>query len=469
MPGSVRIGRSACRAKTSSRYATAISEYNRRPVFPSPFSSTFCEGFAVQLESASVAQLREWEASLAKDYQAFQAAGLNLDLTRGKPSADQLTLSNALDGILAGDFKDVDGTDVRNYGGLDGIVSAKALFAPVMGVGTDEIIVGGSSSLTLMYQAVQFAFDHGVAGSDAWKKSGPVKFLAPVPGYDRHFTVCEHFGIELIPVPMNDAGPDMDRVEALVAADPQIKGIWCVPRFSNPSGIVYGDETVERCARLGKIAGPGFRVFWDNAYAVHTLGDDAPQLANIYEAAKRAGTEDSVYIFGSTSKITFAGDGVSFMAASPANLKVFKHNLGFGQIGPDKVNQLRHVKFIKDTANLADLMRKHAALLKPRFDAVLTRLAKLKELGQWTEPKGGYFISFDTRPGLAKAVVKLAAEAGVKLTPAGATFPYGKDPEDRNIRLAPSFPKVEEIAKATDVFVTCVQLASVRQELARRG
>jgi aspartate/methionine/tyrosine aminotransferase len=423
----------------------------------------------VQLESASAAQLREWEATLAKEYEAFKAAGLNLDLTRGKPSADQLNLSNALDGILAGNYKDEDGTDVRNYGGLDGIASAKTLFAPVLGVGIDEIIIGGSSSLTLMYQAVQFAFEHGVAGSDAWRKSGTVKFLAPVPGYDRHFTVCEHFGIELIPVGMNDDGPDMDQVEALVAADPQIKGMWCVPRFSNPSGIVYSAATVERCAKLGKIAGPGFRVFWDNAYAVHTLHDGAPELANILEAAKRHGSEDSIYIFGSTSKITFAGDGVSFMAASPANLKVYKHNLGFGQIGPDKVNQLRHVKFIKNTANLTALMQQHAALLKPRFDAVLTRLQALRELGEWTEPQGGYFISFDTRPGLAKTVVKLAADAGVKLTPAGATFPYGKDPQDRNIRLAPSFPKVDEIAKATDVFVTCVKLASVQQELAKRG
>jgi aspartate/methionine/tyrosine aminotransferase len=423
----------------------------------------------VQLESASAAQLREWEATLAKEYEAFKAAGLNLDLTRGKPSADQLSLSNALDGILAGDFKDEDGTDVRNYGGLDGIASAKALFAPVLGVGTDEIIIGGSSSLTLMYQAVQFAHEHGVAGSDAWHKSGKVKFLAPVPGYDRHFTVCEHFGIELIPVGMDNDGPDMDQVEALVAADPQIKGIWCVPRFSNPSGIVYSAATVERCAKLGKIAGPGFRVFWDNAYAVHTLHDAAPALANILEAAKRHGCEDSIYIFGSTSKITFAGDGVSFMAASPANLKVFKHHLGFGQIGPDKVNQLRHVKFIKDIANLSALMQQHAALLKPRFDAVLQRLQALQGLGEWTEPQGGYFVSFDTRPGLAKIVVQLAAAAGVKLTPAGATFPYGKDPEDRNIRLAPSFPKVAEIAQATDVFVNCVKLASVRQELARRG
>lgn len=422
----------------------------------------------MDLERASLPQLREWETALTQDYAAFKAAGLNLDLTRGKPSADQLSLSNALDGILAGSFKDEDGTDVRNYGGLDGIASAKALFAPVLGVGSDEIIVGGSSSLTLMYQAVQFAHYHGVAGSDAWSKSGAVKFLAPVPGYDRHFTVCEHFGIELIPVAMDEHGPDMDQVEALVAADANIKGIWCVPRFSNPSGIVYSDAVVERIAKLGKIAGAGFRVFWDNAYAVHTLGGDAPALANIFELAKRHGCADSIYIFGSTSKITFAGDGVSFMAATPENLKVFKHNLGFGQIGPDKVNQLRHVKFIKSVDNLHALMGKHAELLQPRFAAVLTRLQALRGLGEWTEPQGGYFIAFDTRPGLAKTVVKLAAEAGVKLTPAGATFPYGKDPQDRNIRLAPSFPKVEEIAKATDVFVVCVKLASVQQEIARR-
>ena len=423
----------------------------------------------MDLQRASIDQLRAWETELAQQYAAFKAAGLNLDLTRGKPSADQLNLSNAIDGILGGNFKDEDGTDVRNYGGLDGIASARALFAPVLGVSADEIIIGGSSSLTMMYQAVQFAHDHGVAGSDAWRKSGAVKFLAPVPGYDRHFTVCEHFGIELIPVPMDDNGPDMDRVEALVTADPQIKGIWCVPRFSNPSGIVYSNAVVERMAQLGKIASAGFRIFWDNAYAVHTLNDGAPALANIFELAKKYGTADSVYMFGSTSKITFAGAGVAFMAATTANLNAFKKHLGFSQIGPDKVNQLRHVKFIKSMDNLHALMQKHADLLKPRFDAVLTRLQTLQGLGDWTVPQGGYFVSFDTLPGLAKTVVKLAAEAGVKLTPAGATYPYGKDPHDCNIRLAPSFPKVEEIAKATDVFVTCVKLASVRQAIAQHS
>lgn len=442
---------------------------------PDTIHPTPSEDFAVQLDqaalsSASTAQLREWEAALEQEYAAIEAAGLNLDLTRGKPSADQLSLSDAMDGILAGNYRDADGTDVRNYGGLDGIKSAKALFAQMMEVGSDEILIGGNSSLTLMYQAQEFAMLHGVAGSEAWsKQSGKVKFLAPVPGYDRHFGVSTHLGIELIPVAMNDKGPDMDQVEALVKADPMIKGIWCVPRFSNPSGIVYSDAVVERFAKLGKMAGPGFRIFWDNAYAVHTLNDGAPQLANLMSLCKQHGTEDSVYIFGSTSKITFAGAGVSFMAASPANLQVFQKHLGQSQIGPDKVNQLRHVKFLKDVAGIHTLMQKHAELLKPRFDAVLSRLEALKGIGEWTVPQGGYFISFDTLPGLAKSVVKLAGEAGVKFTPAGATFPHGNDPEDRNIRFAPSFPTVAEIEKGTDVFVTCVKLASVRQALSKRG
>ncbi len=426
------------------------------------------------LTNANVAQLREWEAALTKEYDAIKAAGLTLDLTRGKPSADQLALSDAMDGILAGNFKDEDGTDTRNYGGLDGLKSAKTLFAQMMEVGTDEIMIAGNSSLTLMYQAQAFAMYWGLHGSEPWHKEasetgGEVKFLAPVPGYDRHFGVSDHIGIKLIPVAMNDHGPDMDQVEALVKADPMIKGIWCVPRFSNPSGIVYSDAVVERIAQLGKIAGKGFRIFWDNAYAVHTLNDNAPALANLPALTKKYGTEDSVYMFGSTSKITYAGAGVSFMAASPANLKEFQKHLGQGQIGPDKVNQLRHVKFLKSVDGIHTLMRKHADLLKPRFDAVLTRLNALKGLGEWTVPQGGYFISFDTLPGLAKAVVKLANEAGVKFTPAGATFPYGNDPQDCNIRFAPSFPKLVEIEKGTDVFVTCVKLASVRQELAKRG
>ncbi len=322
-----------------------------------------------------------------------------------------------------------------------------------------------------MYQALQFACYHGAADQPAWFTGKPLKFLAPVPGYDRHFTVCESLQVELVPVRMLADGPDMDQVEALIAADPQIKGIWCVPRFSNPTGIVYSDAVVSRFAKLGKIASSDFRIFWDNAYAVHAFTETAPKLANILDLCRQFGTENSVYVFGSTSKMTFAGAGVSFMAASPANLKTFKQHLGASLIGPDKVNQLRHVKFLKDEASILALMRQHAALLKPRFDAVLTRLEKLKGsgMGEWTHPEGGYFISFNTRPGLAKTVVKMAADAGVKLTPAGATYPYGVDPDDCNIRIAPSVPSVKEIATATDVFVTCVQLASVKQALVQRA
>lgn len=427
----------------------------------------------MQLHQSSEAELREWEAALVKEYEAFKAQGLNLDMTRGKPSPDQLSLSDSLDGILQGHYTDEDGTDVRNYGLLDGVKSAKRLFAEFMGVTADEILVGGNSSLTLMYQTQQFAMYQGLPECKPWSEQGEaVKILCPVPGYDRHFGVSQHLGIQLVPVVMDSNGPDMAQVESLVAADPMIKGIWCVPRFSNPTGIVYDDEVVDRFARLAKIAGPGFRIFWDNAYAVHTLDEHAPELADIFALCKKYGTEDSVYLFGSTSKITHAGGGVAFLAASPANLNEIKSHLGLGQIGPDKVNQLRHIRFLKDMHNVHALMKQHAELLKPRFDAVLTRLfAGLYNLGmgEWTEPKGGYFISFDTLPGLASEVVKLAGDAGVKFTPAGATFPYGKDPQNRNIRFAPSFPTVDEIAKATDVFVTCVKLASVRSELEKRA
>ncbi|WP_339671590.1 aminotransferase class I/II-fold pyridoxal phosphate-dependent enzyme [Dasania marina] len=424
----------------------------------------------MRLSQAAPEQLRELEKSLSEQYLAFQTAGLNLDLTRGKPSAEQLSLSNALDGILNGNYSDGSGTDLRNYGGLDGLPEAKQLFADMLGVQAQDILVGGNGSLPMMYFSLQTALSQGLAGKDsAWSLQGPVKFLAPVPGYDRHFTASQHLGIELIPVAMNEHGPDMDQVEALVKSDPSIKGIWCVPRFSNPTGIVYSDDVVNRMAKLGHIAGDHFRIFWDNAYAVHVLDDQAPVLANLYEACKNAGTEDSVLIFGSTSKITFAGAGVGFMAASASNLSALKDALGYSTIGPDKVNQYRHVKFLKDQATLTKHMQKHAAIMKPRFDAVLQQLKS--ELGDddiasWTEPQGGYFISVDTRPGLAKQVIQLAAEAGVKLTPAGAPFPYGKDPQDSNIRIAPSFPTINDLEKATEVFITCLKLATVRQALA---
>jgi DNA-binding transcriptional MocR family regulator len=425
----------------------------------------------LQLDQATPEQLRQWEAELAADYQAILAQKLNLDLTRGKPSAEQLSLSDALDGILKGNYTATDGTDTRNYGGLDGLPEAKQLGANILGVSPADILVGGNSSLTLMFQVMLTAMQFGLKdAASAWKNEGEVKFLCPVPGYDRHYTVCEQLGIKMINVPMTSTGPDMDVVEQLVKADPSIKGIWCVPKYSNPTGVVYSDETVERIAALGKIAGPNFRVFWDNAYGVHDLVDNPPQLASILEATRRQSTEDSVIQFGSTSKITHAGSGVAFVAASAANLAGIKKFLNTCTIGPDKVNQIRHTRFLPDAAALKTHMQKHAALLNPRFDAVLSALSEAFEgtdLGSWEKPLGGYFVAFDTRKGCARETVRLAAEAGVKLTPAGATYPYGKDPEDRNIRIAPSVPTVPEVVAAMKVFVTCVKLASVRQKLSR--
>ncbi|TGD74382.1 aminotransferase class I/II-fold pyridoxal phosphate-dependent enzyme [Mangrovimicrobium sediminis] len=415
-------------------------------------------------------QLQAELQALESRYTELAARQLKLDLTRGKPSAAQVALSDALDGILGGNYRAADGTDVRNYGGLDGLPEAKQLFAGMLEMPADAILIGGNSSLTLMYAVIDFALSFGLRGPEsAWGNSDEVKFLCPVPGYDRHFAICEHLGIEMVPVPMLATGPDMDAVEKLVAADPAIKGMWCVPRFSNPTGCVYSRATVERLAQLGNIAGDDFVLMYDNAYAVHTLYPDAEPLASLYAACERHGTLDSVFQFGSTSKITFAGAGVAFMGSSPANLAAFKQHLGFQSIGPDKVNQLRHVRFLGDAEGLAALMGKHAELLRPRFEAVLEILeAELAGtgMGEWLSPRGGYFISFNTRPGLAKTVVKLAADVGVALTPAGATFPYGNDPEDSNIRLAPSFPSLEDVQATAEVFALCVKLASVRQRLA---
>lgn len=421
------------------------------------------------LDRAPKAELQSLLSELESQYAALKASKLSLDLTRGKPNSAQLDLSDALDGILKGNFKGTDGTDTRNYGGLDGLPEAKALFSQMLGVTPAETLIGGNASLTLMYQSLAFAHQFGVRGAgSAWNLAGEVKFLCPVPGYDRHFSICEELGIKMIPVAMNNDGPDMDQVETLVKADKNIRGIWCVPRFSNPSGIVYSKGTVERIATLAKIAGDNFRVMWDNAYAIHTLHDNAPELANVMDIARNHGTQDSILLFGSTSKITYAGAGLAFMGATEENLKYFKRHLNVATIGPDKVNQLRHVKFFGNHAGIVSHMRKHAELLKPRFDAVLAHLDKgfaKSDFGSWTVPEGGYFVSFDTRGGLAKTVVKMADDAGVKLTPAGATFPYGKDPQDCNIRLAPSFPSLADINKAMEVFVVCVKLASVRQKL----
>jgi aspartate/methionine/tyrosine aminotransferase len=423
----------------------------------------------LQLQQATSAQLQQWERELAEEYARFKSRNLNLDLTRGKPSSEQLTLSDSLDGILKGNYQSASGVDTRNYGGLDGLPEAKALGEQIMGVPAANVLAGGSSSLTLMHQAVMAAYYFGLTGPDsAWQKAGKVKFLCPVPGYDRHFAICEQMGIEMINVAMDSNGPDMNQVEQLVKSDPSIKGIWCVPKYSNPSGVVYSAATVERMAAIGKIAGPHFRVFWDNAYAIHDLSSNPPQLANIFSLCEKLGTQDSVLQFASTSKITHAGAGVAFMGASAANLKGFQKVLSILTIGPDKVNQLRHVQFFAKAGSLQEHMQKHAAIIKPRFASVLKHLQTAfgdNDLGAWESADGGYFISFDTRPGLAKEVVRLAGEAGVKLTPAGATYPYGKDPQDRNIRIAPTVPTVEQVDIAMLVFVLCVKLASVRQAL----
>ncbi len=422
------------------------------------------------LDQATPEQLREWEAQLSQDYDAIVSKQLSLDVTRGKPSADQLSLSDALDGILNGNYKTDSGVDTRNYGGIDGIPEAKRLGSDLMGVPEENILAAGNSSLTLMHQTMLTAYEFGLTGSDsAWSNITSPKVICPVPGYDRHFTVCEQLGIEMITVPMTADGPDMDAVEELIKSDSSIRGMWCVPKYSNPTGVVYSDATVERIAKLGLIAHTDFRVFWDNAYAVHDLIDNPPQLASVFDLSAKHGTENTVIQFASTSKITHAGAGVAFTAASNANLAGLKAFLGACTIGPDKVNQLRHARFLPNRDTLMAHMQKHAKLLQPRFDAVLSALKNAftdTDLGNWESPVGGYFVSFDTRPGCAQETVRLAAEAGVKLTPAGATFPYGDDPEDRNIRIAPSVPSVDEVVGAMEVFVTCVKLASVRKALA---
>lgn len=425
----------------------------------------------MELANASHEQLTQWEEKLTAEYSNVKKQNLALDLTRGKPSADQLSLSNALDRVLDGNYISDCGTDTRNYGGLDGILPARQLGSSILGIPADNIMAGGNSSLTLMHQAASFAYYYGLSGKgSAWNLEDEVKFLCPVPGYDRHFSVCEHLGIQMVTVPMTSTGPDMDKVEALLKNDPSIKGMWCVPKYSNPTGVVYSDDTVKRIAALGNIAGKNFRVFWDNAYAVHDLSDNPPALSNIFEHCEKAGTQDSVLQFASTSKITLAGAGVAFLGASKTNLDGFKKSLGIISIGPDKVNQLRHVRFFEAQNSLHDHMRKHAAIIKPRFTSVLKHLEEAfsaSDLGTWESADGGYFISFDTQPGLAKEVVKLSGDAGVKLTPAGATFPYGKDPHDSNIRIAPTVPTETQVDQAMQVFVLCVKLASVRQALSK--
>lgn len=416
-------------------------------------------------KALDVQSLQEIKIKLQKRYDEFKRQNLKLDMSRGKPCSEQLDLSKGLFNCLdETDYKTESGIDCRNYGGIEGIPEARELFSKILEVSPSEIIIGGNSSLNMMYDTIARAMTHGVLGSEMpWGKLPSVKFLCPSPGYDRHFAICEFFGIEMITIGMKQDGPDMDAVERLVADDDSIKGIWCVPKYSNPEGITYSDEVVDRLARM-KTKAKDFRIFWDNAYAVHHLSDKHDQLKNIMMACREAGNPDRVFMFSSTSKISFPGAGIAMMAASENNINFIKKQMAIQTIGPDKINQLRHVRFFKSMEGIQEHMKKHAAILKPKFDTVLGILES--ELGDsniawWNKPNGGYFISFNTMECCAKAVVKMAAEAGVTLTPAGATFPYGKDPLDRNIRIAPTFPPLEELKKAIELVCICVKLVSI--------
>lgn len=411
-------------------------------------------------------ELKVLKSQLEKEFDEVKAKNLKLDMSRGKPSAAQLNLSMEMMDVLnsSSDLIGEDGVDCRNYGVLDGITEAKQLLADMMEVPKDNIVIFGNSSLNIMYDTIARAMTHGVLGSTPWAKLDKVKFLCPVPGYDRHFAITEHFGIEMINVPMTATGPDMDLVEKLVSEDPAIKGIWCVPKYSNPQGITYSDETVYRFANL-KPAAEDFRIFWDNAYCVHHLYEDKQDyLLEILMECKKAGNQDMVYKFSSTSKISFPGSGIAAIAASDANLADIRNMMKVQTIGHDKVNQLRHVRFFKDIHGIVEHMKKHADIMRPKFETVINTLERELgglEIGSWIAPRGGYFISFDAMEGCAKAIVAKAKEAGLVMTGAGATFPYGKDPKDSNIRIAPSYPTPEELAVAAEIFVLSVKLVSI--------
>ncbi len=419
------------------------------------------------------AELQALKKELSAKYREYQGKDLKLDMSRGKPSIDQLDLSMGMLDVLTSDMDLTceDGTDCRNYGVLDGISEAKELLADMMEVAPDHIIIYGNSSLNVMYDTVSRSMTHGVMGNTPWCKLDKVKFLCPVPGYDRHFAITEYFGIEMINVPMTPTGPDMDMVEELVASDDSIKGIWCVPKYSNPQGISYSDQTVRRFARL-KPAAPDFRIYWDNAYTIHHLYDmDQDHLIEILAECKRAGNPDMVYKFASTSKISFPGSGIAAIAASQNNLVDIKKQLRIQTIGHDKVNQLRHVRFFGDIHGMVEHMKKHADILRPKFEAVLETLDRELEglgIGTWTTPKGGYFIAFDSLDGCAKAIVAKCKKAGLVMTGAGATYPYGKDPHDSNIRIAPSYPPLNDLKQAMELFALCVKLVSVEKLLSEK-
>lgn len=414
--------------------------------------------------------LHSLQGRLRSEYDGLRARSLKLDMTRGKPSPEQLDLANgllALPGV--GKHLSQAGEDARNYGGLQGLLETRTLFSCMLGAAPDRIAVSTNSSLALMHDTIVWALLKGVPGSAApWShintQSAAPAFICPVPGYDRHFAICEEYGIRMLPVPLTGHGPDMEKVEAL-AADPAVKGIWCVPKYSNPTGEVYLPETVQRLAAMHTGA-PDFRVFWDNAYSVHHLTEHRHELANILDLCERAGNPDRVFVFASTSKVTLAGAGLAFFASSPANLRWYLARAGKQTIGPDKLNQLRHVQFLKDEDGLHRHMDAHRALLAPKFDAVIAALeSRLGGTGvaTWSKPDGGYFISVDAMEGTARVVVELARDAGVALTPAGATWPLGRDPHDRTLRLAPSFPSLADVRAASEVISLCILLAAAEK------
>lgn len=423
-----------------------------------------------ELAKLSKDELAKRRDALKIRHEGYRVRGLKLDMTRGKPGNDQLELARDMMGILGpNDTKASDGTDIRNYGGLDGLPEMKEIFGRMLDAPAAQVIVFGVSSLQIMHDTVVRALLHGVVdGTGPWSKQG-CKFLCPSPGYDRHFAICEHHGIEMITVALGEDGPDMDQVEQLVANDPTIKGIWCVPKYANPSGITYSSATVRRLAAM-KSAAPDFRIFWDNAYVVHDLNDTTDALDDILAACAAAGHPNRAYVFGSTSKISFASAGVAAMATSPKNVADIKRHLAIQTIGPDKINQLRHCRFFKDLDGVRAHMRKHAALIRPKFEAVISTFDRElggKGIANWTRPRGGYFVSLDTLDNCAAEVVRMADAVGVKLTAAGATFPYGKDPRDRNIRVAPTMPPLDQVTLAMEVVACCVELVSTEQLLSR--